>query len=316
MNNNHSIEKANIAWPFALLSNILIVLGFILVANWAGGVCMYLYLGRIPTESDFITADPDLITLVKHTLLAGQIGGTLVGLVVLPLLYVFYLKRELKGVIFNSLNAQLLPFIGAGIGITFVILPLIGIIGDWNKSITLPESWNSMEVIMRAMELKAEKMTKLIVYYHSLSEGIMVFFTVALLPAIAEELVFRGILQNDLLKYTGNVHIAVFISAAIFSFIHLQFFGFFPRLLLGIILGYLYITSGNIIVSILMHFLNNAMVIVALNLYAQGTLKMDPESSKDLPKESVYLSILLSSALFYLCWSMYKQRTNTERTNV
>ncbi|HSZ26438.1 MAG TPA: CPBP family intramembrane glutamic endopeptidase, partial [Cytophagaceae bacterium] len=194
--------------------------------------------------------------------------------------------------------------------------PLIGIIGDWNKSITLPESWNSMEVIMRAMELKAEKMTKLIVYYHSLSEGIMVFFTVALLPAIAEELVFRGILQNDLLKYTGNVHIAVFISAAIFSFIHLQFFGFFPRLLLGIILGYLYITSGNIIVSILMHFLNNAMVIVALNLYAQGTLKMDPESSKDLPKESVYLSILLSSALFYLCWSMYKQRTNTERTNV
>ncbi len=276
---------------------------------------MYVYLGKMPSESDFLKAGTDALAL-KNALLIGQIGGTFTGLVAIPLVYIFFLKKELKDKIFLPSWNQTLPFVMAAISITFIILPFIGIVADWNKRIHLPESWQTIEHSMHLMEEKAEKMTKLLVYYNSTGEMLLVFFTVALLPAVAEELVFRGILQNDLIKSTGNVHLSVFITAAVFSFIHFQFFGFFPRMILGIVLGYLYITSGNIFISMLMHFTNNAMVVLALNLHVRGILKVDPESSKDLPVESIYLSIILSSALFYLCWRMYKQRTDAALTNV
>jgi membrane protease YdiL (CAAX protease family) len=248
--------------------------------------------------------------------LIGQIGGTLVGLVILPLLYVLYVKKELSRIIFKPSYTQLPSFLLAALTITLIALPIVGYIGDWNKQIDFPDSMNSLEAPMRVMEEKAAQMTKLIVGYTSTGEMLLVLFTVALLPAVAEELVFRGILQNDLVRSTGNVHVAVFVSAAVFSFIHFQFFGFFPRMLLGIILGYLYITSGNLGVSILMHFTNNAMVVIALNLHSKGVLKVDPESSKDLPVASIYLSVVMSLAILYFCWSLYKQRTNTEHRNV
>jgi membrane protease YdiL (CAAX protease family) len=315
MSNNHSLERSNTALPVALISNILIVLGLIFIANWVGGMLMYAYLGKMPVESDFFKAGVDAFR-IKNALLIGQIGGTLTGLVIIPLFYIFFLKKELKEEIFNPYWKQNLSFMMAAVSITFIILPFIGIVADWNKGVHLPENWHSLERSMHLMEEKAERMTKLLVYYNSTGEMLLVFFTVALLPAVAEELVFRGILQNELLKSTGNVHLSVFITAAVFSFIHFQFFGFFPRMILGIVLGYLYITSGNILISMLMHFTNNAMVVLALNLHAKGILKVDPESSKDLPAVSIYLSIILSSALFYLCWRIYKQRTDAEQTNV
>ena len=61
---------------------------------------------------------------------------------------------------------------------------------------------------------------------------------IALLPAIGEELVFRGILQRELWRGTLNIHVAIWVSAAIFSAIHMQFYGFVPRLLLGALFGY------------------------------------------------------------------------------
>jgi membrane protease YdiL (CAAX protease family) len=315
MSNNHSLERGKIAWPLALLSNVLIAFGLLFMANGIGAILMALYLGGKPDMTGFVLGGPNA-TLMKNALLVGQIGGTLIGMVILPLLYIFFLKKELQEIIFKPSWKQILSFMLAAVSITFIIMPLIGIIGDWNKDIQLPSSWGSIATGMRAMEDKAAQVTKLIVAYNSTGEMIVVLFTVALLPAVAEELVFRGILLNDLTKTFNNVHVSVFVSAFVFSFIHFQFFGFFPRLLLGIVLGYLYITSGNILISMLMHFTNNAVVVLALNLHAKGVLKIDPESSKDLPAETIYISIILSSALFYACWRMYKLRIDTEKTNV
>lgn len=309
MSNNHSIEDRKIAWPLALLSNVLIALGFLFMYQGVGVILSsFYYVIEKSPESN--------ILLRKDVLLVGQIGGILVGMIVLPLLYIFFIKKELQKPIFEPSWKQISSFMLAAISITFIIMPLVGIIGDWNKDIQLSFVWDSLASGMRVMEDKAAQATKLIVAYNSIGEMLLVLFTVALLPAVAEELVFRGILLNDLNKTFNNVHLSVFISAFIFSFIHFQFFGFFPRLLLGIVLGYLYITSGNILVSMLMHFTNNAVVVLAMNLHAKGFLEIDPESSKDLPTESIYISIILSSALFYACWRMYKLRTDTKKTNV
>lgn len=315
MSNNHSLERRILPWYMALVSNILIVLGLIFIANWIGSSFLYLSLGRLPSPADLAGAGPDT-QAVRNAVLTGQIGGTLIGLILLPMAYIFYLKKELITPIFKPEFNHTGTFFLVAVSITVLILPLVGVIADWNKEIKLPENWSALEAGMRTLEEKAAEMTKLIVQYNTTGGMLLVLFTVALLPAVAEELVFRGILQNDLLRSTGNVHAAVLVSAAVFSFIHFQFFGFFPRMLLGIVLGYLYITSGNILVPMLMHFVNNAMVVIALNLHARGVLKVDPESSKDLPTASIYISLVLSSAVLYYCWSVYKQRLNTQQSNV
>jgi membrane protease YdiL (CAAX protease family) len=313
MSNNHSLQGRKIIWPLALLSNILIAFGFLFMLNGMGTIFMSLYLWKWPKDALVIISENS--TLAKDTILIGQIGGVITGMILLPLLYIFFIKKELKAPIFQPSWKQIFSFLIAAISITFVIMPLVGIIGDWNKEMQLPHGWEAIEESMRRMEDSAAKATKLIVSYNSIGEMFLVIFTIAFLPAIAEELVFRGILLNDLINTTKNIHVAVFVSAFIFSFIHFQFFGFFPRLLLGIVLGYLYITSGNILVSMLMHFTNNAMVVLALNLHSKGILKMDPESSKDLPVESIYISVILSSTLLYLCWKMFKQRIDLKKAN-
>lgn len=315
MSNNHSLESRILPWYMALISNILIVLGLIFIANWIGSSLMYLSLGRIPAQADIAGAGPDAES-VRNAVLTGQIGGTFTGLILLPLAYIFYLKKDLIKPVFKPDFRYIGSFFLAAVAITILVLPIIGVIADWNKEINFPADWSSLETGMRMLEEKAAQMTKLIVQYNTTGGMLLVLFTVALLPAVAEELVFRGILQNDLLRSTGNIHVSVLISATVFSFIHFQFFGFFPRMLLGIVLGYLYITSGNILVPMLMHFTNNAMVVIALNLHAKGVLKVDPESSKDLPTASIYMSLILSSAVLYYCWSVYKQRMNTPQRNV
>ncbi|HVD97513.1 MAG TPA: CPBP family intramembrane glutamic endopeptidase [Cytophagaceae bacterium] len=315
MSNNHSLNQRNLSWPLALISNILIALGFFFMANWIGGVFMYLSLGRMPVEADFVSTGQAALQF-RNAELMGQLGGAIGGLIVLPLLYVFFLKKELIQPIFKPSFDQFPSFLLAAVSVTIIILPFVGIVGDWNKEISFPDSWHDLETTLRMLEERAAQATKLIVYYDSPGDMLLVLFTVALVPAVSEELVFRGILLNDLVRSTRNVHISVLVSAFIFSFIHFQFFGFFPRMLLGIVLGYLYITSGNILVSMAMHFANNAMVVIALNWYSKGALTIDPESSRDLPVTSIYLSVILSLAIMYFCWTLYKQRTNAVQKNV
>jgi len=298
------MTEGKIGAKHSVLSYILITLGFYFFFNGIASIIIELYFGKMPDDTDILQGG----NLIKNTIFIGQIGGIIFGMILLPYLYIHFLNKELKFTIFKPSWENASSFFLIAIAITIIILPTIGIIGDWNKAISLPEWMKGLENSMKIMEEKAAEMTDLIIYCSTPKEYAIVLFTVAFLPALSEELVFRGILLNGLKNSIGNVHIAILISAAIFSFIHMQFFGFFPRMILGIVLGYLYISSGNLLVSMLMHFTNNAMVIVVLNLQAQKVIQMDMESSKDLPIESIYISIVLSIALLYYCWTLYKNR--------
>ncbi len=126
-----------------------------------------------------------------------------------------------------------------------------------------------------------------------MGELIIALFVIAVLPAIGEELVFRGLIQNELKRLTQNVHVAIWVSALLFSAFHLQFFGFVPRLLLGALFGYLYYWSGNLSMAVLAHFTNNAVAVFSLYYYQQGTLEYNAESTEAFP-----LSVILTSGVF------------------
>lgn len=119
---------------------------------------------------------------------------------------------------------------------------------------------------------------------------------VALLPAIGEELIFRGIIQGELVKKLRNPHIAILIASIIFSAIHLQIEGFLPKLVIGLVLGYSYYWTKQIIYPMILHFLNNGMSVVGL--YLAGGVA-DIEQVETPAASSTWIAALIGAALVY-----------------
>ena len=97
----------------------------------------------------------------------------------------------------------------------------------------------------------------------------------AILPAVGEELLFRGLLQQKLFSCFKNIHISIWITAFLFSALHLQFFGFFPRFLLGALLGYMFYWSGSLWLPIIAHFTNNALALLMSFFISKNMISTD-----------------------------------------
>jgi membrane protease YdiL (CAAX protease family) len=126
-----------------------------------------------------------------------------------------------------------------------------------NQLIPLPE-WAV------TMEMDTEGIIKTFLTMETAGELAFSFFVMAIIPAIGEELLFRGIIQQTLGRYFKNEHVAVWVAAFIFSFFHFQFAGFLPRMLLGGLLGYLFVWTKNLWVPIFGHLVFNGMQVIAI----------------------------------------------------
>ena len=153
-------------------------------------------------------------------------------------------------------------------------LPMISMLADWNNGIELPTFLASVEEMMRQMEEQAKVLTERFLQTSSVGMMVANLFVMALLPAVCEEMMFRGWLQRVLGK-SVNYHTAIWVSAFVFSAIHFQFYGFIPRMLIGAALGYLYHYTGSLWVSILAHFVNNAAAVVIAFLSYNGYTNID-----------------------------------------
>lgn len=204
-------------------------------------------------------------------------GFVTVGSFVVPALVYFKIANQ-------KLNAPQLfkPVTLSSLGIVLLIglsaLPLIGFIGELNAQMQLPESLLWLEEILQSMEQTATKAVMAMLRVNDVSLLITNLFIVAVLPAVGEELFFRGALQKGLINSKVNKHIAIWLTAAIFSFIHMQFYGFLPRLLLGALFGYLVVWSGSLWYSIWAHFVNNAAGVTIMYLIENKHLGADIET--------------------------------------
>lgn len=150
-----------------------------------------------------------------------------------------------------------------------VALPAINLLGYLNQQMTLPAFLEPLEQWMKTSEESAKVLTEQFLNVTTFSGLIINLLLMALLPAVAEELTFRGVLMNffevkgERLNAKGKrTHLAIWCSAILFSAIHLQFYGFVPRMLMGALFGYMLVWTSNLWIPILMHFTNNAMAVI------------------------------------------------------
>lgn len=181
-----------------------------------------------------------------------------------------------------------------------VIQPFIELTGYLNQQITLPESMAALSKTMKEMEESAKHVTDLLLSDKSVFGIILNLVIIAALAGIAEEFFFRGCMQRIFKKIFKNVHIAVWVTAAIFSAIHFQFEGFFARMLLGAVLGYLFVWSGSLWIPMLVHFVNNAMVVIYQQYY-YGTPEYASLDTFDINSDLwlALLSLTVSAAILF-----------------
>lgn len=183
-------------------------------------------------------------------------------------------------------------------------LPLIQAAFEVNQSL-IPEG-SSLEALLKPGEELAERMTEALLTMPDLSALLVNLFVVALVPAFCEEIAFRGVLQTQLAKGFRNPHVAIWVSAFLFSFIHFQFYGFIPRMLLGAFFGYLLIHTGSLWAPIAAHFVNNAVAVGSHYI-----LTKNPDSlieSLEEPAQNSNL-VLIAAGLFTLFFWLVLQRS-------
>lgn len=159
----------------------------------------------------------------------------------------------------------------------FAAVPFINYILELNMQLRLPEFMKPVEDWIYASEQQAEKVTHAFLRADTISVLLFNIFMIAVIPALGEEFMFRGVVLRILKDWSRNAHVAIWLSAILFSFIHMQFLGFFPRMILGVLFGYMVVWSGSIWPAVVAHFVNNAAAVIFFYLFqhqmTDGTLE-------------------------------------------
>lgn len=150
--------------------------------------------------------------------------------------------------------------IGGAILAFFMGLPALNQIVAYNAEIKIPDA--SLETLFREWEASAAATTTVLLDTTSVGGLVSGILIVGIATGLCEELFFRGCLQRLMVYFKVNSHIAVWSAACVFSLAHFQFYGFFPRLLLGAFFGYLLLWTNSIWVPAICHALNNSLVVI------------------------------------------------------
>lgn len=185
--------------------------------------------------------------------------------------------------------------------IVLIAMPVTSVIAEWNATIHFPAFLSGFENWSREHEVAATKLTGFITQIDTIPHLVLGFVVIGVFAGLGEEFVFRGLFQNLFYNMFQNKHIAVLLGAILFSAIHMQFFGFVPRMLLGMLFGYLYVWSGDLYVPIFAHFLNNSVTLLAVYLGRKNVIDFQIEEvSSPVSIYGALPALLIVGALLYL----------------
>ena len=285
-------------WSSVMLTIVIALGGFLIIGPFIG-----LMLAMPFVEGSFTDFIQNMSSPVGHPELKTpyfivQGCATFIGLIIIPTLYVVFIEKVNPMDFFRKQRVTLITFV-VTVGIVIFFMGFNSIAIEWNANIDLPHSMQGFENWARRNEDMAMEVTKFLTVFDTPAEFLVGILVIAVFAGVGEELVFRGLLQPALHRLTKNSHVAIWVSAILFSALHMQFFGFVPRVLLGALFGYLYYWSGNLAVPMFAHFVNNAFSVIAMYAVQKGVTDMDVESTEASSWPIVTTFTLCAVALLY-----------------
>lgn len=289
----------------------------------AGTVLFYLFVfaGSLvfSTEIDKMLEIPSLSAGIRENMILRYVQlCQQFSLFIIPSLIIIYLiKREDENFLgmdkFPGLITILLVII-----LALSIIPITSFTGVLNSKLNLPGWLSGVQEWMKTKEEDASNITDLLIDSSGVSSMTINMILLAVIPAFGEEMLFRGVLQQLLCRFFRTGHPGIWMTAIIFSTIHFQFFGFLPRLILGLSFGYLFYWSRNLWIPIIAHFVNNAVPVILA--YYIGWVKLK-EKTIYLKNQGliIYLVLITFCILIFLYFrSEYirKQRDGMNEKNI
>jgi len=257
----------------------------------------------IPGSKSAGKADQMLI-LMRSVQIISAIGTFILPALLLAQIELRSIKRYLK------LYAPKLLLLALAVVIMLISAPFLEWTIQWNQSMSLPPGLKDLEVWMKQMEEQLAETTKLLLTMHNGWDLAINLLMVAIIPAVGEEFLFRGCLQRILGRWAKNYHVGIWVAAIVFSAIHVQFYGFIPRMLLGALFGYLFVWSNSIWVPVLGHFINNGRAVIGAYILQMQGKSIDELDNVTMDKPWLYVAsfIVTIALLIYF----YKKRWRTE----
>lgn len=191
-------------------------------------------------------------------------------------------------------------------------MPLVSVLMKMNQQIHFPENLQWIETSLRNQELASEKMMDLFLKVSSIEGLLFNLLLIAIVPAICEELLFRGALQRILIERTKNIHVSVLISAILFSALHMQFFSFFPRLILGLVIGYAVAYGMSLKPAIVAHAINNGISVVSAYLFYNGYITSDYHDVGS--SSNIWIIVFSTICSVLLIFFLYKKSLVSKKT--
>ena len=266
-------------------------------------ICNFALIGiyGIKGIMDIASLNPSTPHL-NNSLWVLQLIGTTLPIFVAP---VFFAK-----VIVNDEHDYIKPGINFHWGLLVLVFllmflsnPTIELLSNINLKMKLPDYLKGLEDWMKDSENSAQKITGIMLRMNTIWDMLLDLLLIGLLTAIMEEFMFRGVIQTIFVRWTNNVHAAVWITAILFSAFHMEFYGFLPRLLLGVLFGYFVAWSGSIWPAVWAHFLNNGTDVVVTYLYQHKIIKDNPDDQHLFN----YIGYAISAALLLLLMLIYRK---------
>jgi len=289
-------KEEKILNPFAGVVSLLI---YVVIGFLAAQIISLLLV--LPFIMDF--SNPQLIIEkfnnpiaypeLRYPLLFMQLIASVVTFIVVPILYMKIYKidfDELTGRFYTLKPVLILSVIV----LIFSVFPFLNFLFEWNMSWTFPFGMHEWAL---EKEEQMKQMTEYLLKMNGLNDLALTLIVVAIIPGIGEELLFRGLLQTQLSFAIKNIHIVIWLTAFIFSAIHMQFFGLIPRILLGGLFGYIYYWSGSLKYSMIAHAFNNGFQVVVTYILSTSETDYSLEEQTSFPIYATFMSLLFTIAI-------------------
>jgi uncharacterized protein len=253
-------------------------------------------------SGNYSDATTQVISALKFLNLFTTLGTFLVPVIGIPLIN----KEKPLEFLMLDKSPGLMTILQAT-ALFLLLFPFLEWLINFNQGIHLPVAFGQAEEWIRAKEAQMEQLTEQFLTMVSLRDMFLNLLIVAFIPAMLEELYFRGLVQKLAHKWFGNIHFAIIFTAIFFSAVHLQFLGFLPRFLLGFLFGYLFYWTGSIWTTVFAHFLNNGLAVILLYLGQKGIINYQMDQPMNSSNTTIIFSFAVA-ALFFLALAFYYNR--------
>lgn len=253
---------------------------------------------------------PEVVHANKLLLLVQHIGM----FVLPPLLFAQLVSKNASNYLLLALPKTTWHWALAVFAMILALLP-INLLVEWNAAVQLPASVKWLEDMFQSAETQSALLTEALLKDTSVVALTVNLVLIAVIPAIGEELMFRGAIQRLLSQWSRNYHVGIWASALLFSALHFQFYGFLPRMALGALFGYMAVWSGSLWLPIVAHFLNNATAVFINFSINRGSLTQEADTA-GTGAVGIYFTLISAALLIVLLrvwmrnsqWSAIKDR--------